>query len=282
MRRYLFIVAVLSVIAYTILWYAFPRSVSTSELSVYVLDVGQGDAIYVRAPDGSDVLIDGGPRGSLLSPLQQVMPFDDRKIDVLIVTNPDTDHYAGFLDLLKEYEIGIVVEAGTRSGTKTYQEFESRIAEKQIPKLIAQKGMRIILDQDSMVVFEVLFPDRDVSVFSTNDGSMVGTLSYGSRHFLFTGDATSYTESLLLTHPEKLDADVLKVGHHGSRTSTSSAFLRAVTPAYSLVSTGKNNRYGHPHPEVTSRLKKLGTTMLGTYENGTILCTTDGSALVCK
>jgi beta-lactamase superfamily II metal-dependent hydrolase len=280
MRRYLSIVAVLSFVAYTILWYAFPKQVSSDELFVYVLDVGQGDAIYVRAPDGSDMLIDGGPRGALLLPLQKVMPFDDKKVDVIVVTNPDTDHYAGFLDILKEYEVGAIIEAGTTSNTKTYQEFETLISEKEIPRLIAKKGMQIVLDRGKNVSYEVLFPDRDVSNFTTNDGSIIAKLSYGAKSFLLTGDATAYTESLVSN--ETIDSDVLKVGHHGSRTSTSTSFLEATTPEYAIISASKNNRYGHPHPEVISRLKKIGVPVLGTYDTGTVVCITNGVTLSCN
>jgi beta-lactamase superfamily II metal-dependent hydrolase len=280
MRRYLSIVAVLSFVAYTILWYAFPKQVSSDELFVYVLDVGQGDAIYVRAPDGSDMLIDGGPRGALLLPLQKVMPFDDKKVDVIVVTNPDTDHYAGFLDILKEYEVGAIIEAGTTSNTKTYQEFETLISEKEIPRLIAKKGMQIVLDREKNVSYEVLFPDRDVSNFTTNDGSIIARLSYGAKSFLLTGDATAYTESLVSN--ETIDSDVLKVGHHGSRTSTSTSFLEATTPEYAIISASKNNRYGHPHPEVISRLKKIGVPVLGTYDTGTVVCITNGVTLSCN
>jgi competence protein ComEC len=284
MRRYFFIIAVLALLTYTVLWYAFQSGTLSNELKVYLLDIGQGDAMYIRAGDGSDMLIDGGPKGSLVQPLEAVLPFGDKEINVLVVTNPDADHYAGFIDLLKEYTVDLVIEPGTQSKTKTYAEFESLVAEKKIPKLIARKGMRILLDQTNGVEYDVLFPDRDVSSFTTNDGSIIAKLLYGTRSFIFTGDATAYTESLVLANSqsELLKSDVLKIGHHGSRTSTTNNFLEAVAPTYALISAGVHNKYGHPHPEVISRLKKFGVQILGTYESGTILCTTDGTALSCN
>lgn len=289
MNKTFIILAVLATFTYCIFWYAFPKNIYSNELSVYLLDIGQGDAMYVRAPDGSDMLIDGGPAGyrsetPLLRELKTVMPFDDKHIDVLVVTNPDADHFAGFNDLLKSYTVGAVIEPGTHSDTKTYKIFESLVAEKKIPKVIARKGMRVVLDKNKGIEYDVLFPDRNVSVFSRNDGSIVGKLVYNKKSFILTGDATSYTESLVLASNSKetLKSDVLKIGHHGSRTSTSQKFLQTVAPVYAIISAGRNNRYGHPHLEIINRLKNFGAQILGTYQNGTITCMTDGVILTCN
>ncbi len=283
MRRYLFIVLLIGFCVFGVLWYAFPKHTVGNDLKVYLLDIGQGDAMYVLAPDGSDMIVDGGPKGSLLTPLQKVLPFGDREINVIVVTNPDTDHYAGFLELLKEYQVDTVILPATHSKTKTWADFESLVAEKKIPTVIASRGMRVLLDRDHGVEYDVLFPDRDVSSWTSNDGSTVGKLVYGARSFMLTGDATAYTESLLLSGKDTaiLKSDVLKVGHHGSRTSTSEAFLKAVLPTYAIISAGVHNKYGHPHQEVISRLQAFGAQILGTYERGSILCTTNGASLNC-
>jgi competence protein ComEC len=255
----------------------------TTELRVSVLDVGQGDAIYIEAPNGRTMLVDGGPRGSLVAPLKAAQTIPKKHIDVFVLTNPDADHFAGILDLVKTYSIGVVVESGTRSTSKSYQSFDRLVTEEKIPRLIAKRGMGIVLDQKQNIKFSVLFPDTSVSGWSHNDASIVGRLTYGSRSFMFTGDATALTESIVRVRNDReiLKSDVLKIGHHGSRTSTSEAFLDAVSPTYAIVSYGMGNTYGHPHREVVDRVRARDITLLETAKEGTVTCTTDGEKLEC-
>ena len=251
-------------------------------LRVAFLDVGQGDAIYIEAPNGNQILIDGGPGNALLPALSEVMPFGDRSINVLVVTNPDTDHYSGFINLLKSYEVGAVVQPGTRTATTTYAKFRADIASHGITEVRAWRGMRIDIDRENGVVFEVLFPDRDVSSWSPNDGSLAGILTYGMTKIFFTGDGSQRTEGLVLSgNPSSmLRSDILKVGHHGSRTSTGATFLRAVAPEYAVISAGDENKYGHPHQEVLKTLVESGTTVLRTDMLGTIIFTSDGDSFI--
>lgn len=253
----------------------------TSNLKVSLLDIGQGDAMYIEAPNGRQMMVDGGPRGVLKNILPTVMPYGDTSIDVLVITNPDVDHFAGYIDIVKKFDIGIVIEPGTLSPSKTYAEFESLIKQKHIPKIIARKGMTIDLDQDRGVRYTVLFPDQDVSNWKRNDGSLVGKLTYGTRSFMLTGDADFVTESVLFLHtkPEILQSDILKVGHHGSKTSTSNAFIEAVKPAIAIISAGENNRYGHPTTETLARLSTHQVETHVTKDEGTISYSTDGTIL---
>lgn len=248
-------------------------------LQVSFLDVGQGDAIYIQAPNGHQMIIDGGKAGTLLEPLSVVMPFGDRSVDVIMITNPDADHYAGFLDLLDGYTVGAVVESGTHSDTTTYKTLGQKIDEQKIPRLLARKGMRIVLDAEHGVEFQVLFPDREISGWSRNDGSIMGVLTYGTTKVFFTGDGTTTTENavMLRTNEEVFKSDILKVGHHGSRTSTSDAFVKAVAPKYAVISDGKKNSYGHPHAETLATLARYGVEILRTDQLGTITFVSDGS-----
>lgn len=194
------------------------------------------------------------------------MPFGDRSIDILLVTNPDADHFAGFIELLEEYYVGVVIELGTISNTKTYQDFENLLEEKNIPRILARKGMQVTLDTEREILFDVLFPDRDVSSWSRNDGSIVGVLSWGSSDILFMGDATIKTERMFKHLP---DVEIIKIGHHGSKTSTSEQLLRISKPEYAVISVGEGNTYGHPHDEIIRRLESievLRTDILGTVE----------------
>ncbi len=143
--------------------------------------------------------------------------------------------------------------------------------------------MKILLDAEHNVYFEILYPDRDVSKMDTNDASIVGVLHYGRTTFLLNGDAPQDVEHILVTTRKKdIDVDVLKLGHHGSRTSSSEEFIKATTPDYGIVSAGLNNEYGHPHKEVIALLEKYKIPMLKTFELGTIHFVSDGNKVTLE
>lgn len=241
-----------------------------------MLDIGQGDALFVESPSGIQMLVDGGPIHSILAPLSKVMPLYDKKIDVLMITNPDADHIGGFIDILKNYEVSYIIEPGTFNKSKTYATIEQLVKEKNVKKIIATKGM--VLDLGSGVKDTILFPDRDVSMWSTNDGSIISKLTYGNNSIMLTGDATKMTEAIVLSEnsTQFLKSDILKIGHHGSHTSSSQAFIQAVAPKYALISDAKGNNYGHPHQETLDTLNSFGTKILRTDLLGTILFKSDG------
>lgn len=246
------------------------------KLTFSMLDIGQGDALFIESPTGTQVLIDGGPPRKILSQLARVMPAFDRSIDAIIITNPDQDHIGGFLDVLKVYKIGRVFEPGTYNDSKIYQNLKTEIKNKNIPDILARRGMR--LDIGGGAVIDILFPDRDVSLWTTNDGSIVGKLSYGKISVMLLGDATTETEKIILEeNPSNvLDSTVLKVGHHGSRTSTSESFVRVVSPEFALISDGKDNKYGHPHQDTLNVLASFGAKIFRTDLLGTIIMKSDG------
>ena len=241
------------------------------KLTFAMLDVGQGDALFIESPTGKQILVDAGPPGAVMKELSNRMPLFDRTIDMIIITNPDADHIAGFLDVLKNYKVGSMLEPGTTNDSKTYENLERMIQEKNIPKSLAKAGMNI--DMGGGAYLEILFPDRDVSSWERNDGSIIMKLVYGENSIMLTGDATVSTEQIILDkYPaEFLDVDILKVGHHGSYTSTRDSFVKALSPKYALVSVGKDNTYGHPHIETMDTLNKLGAEILRTDLVGTII-----------
>lgn len=236
-----------------------------------MLDIGQGDAIFIESPTGTQILVDGGPPRKILSQLSRVMSPFDHTIDGIIITNPDQDHIGGLLDVLKVYKVDRVFEPGTYNDSKTYQNLEVEIKDKNIPDILAKKGMR--LDIGGGAAIDILFPDRDVSLWDSNDGSIVARLSYGKTSVMLTGDATAETEKIILGEYSKtaLTSAILKVGHHGSRTSTSEAFVKAVTPTYALISDGKDNNYGHPHQDTLDTLVQFGAKIFRTDLLGTII-----------
>lgn len=261
-----------------LIWHSELEASPRKFLTVAILDVGQGDSIYIEGPNGGQVLIDGGPNRSVLSELGRIMPFGDTTIDVLVITNPDKDHYGGFLDVLEKFQVKTVIEPGTRTPNATYRELKRVVEEEGAEFLVAERGMSISLGDGA--ILRVLFPDRDVSDMSRNDGSIISRLEYGSTSVMFTGDTTKLIETYLVNHyPEDLPSTILKVAHHGSKTSTSKNFVDIVSPLYAMISSGKDNGYGHPHQETLDTLSRFGVSILRTDREGTIVFTSDGSTL---
>ncbi|MES2930553.1 MAG: MBL fold metallo-hydrolase [Patescibacteria group bacterium] len=261
-----------------ICYFAYRGEHKERYLKVAFLDIGQGDSIYIEAPNGKQMLIDGGPNAIVLSRLASVMPFGDRSLDLVLATHTDADHIGGLPAILGKYKVGSFIGNGAESDTKIFQTLEEKISKNKVPKITARKGMHIILDKEKNVYFDILFPDRDIGGLESNEGSIVGKLTYGESSFMLTGDATLYTENLIMqTHiAEVLRSDVLKLGHHGSRTSSSVLFLEKVDPEIAVISAGLHNRYGHPHPDIVERLSRMSIPYISTYEKGTIIFETDG------
>jgi competence protein ComEC len=221
------------------------------------------------------MIIDGGPNSAILSEIGKLMSWYDRYIDVILITNPDVDHYGGFIDLLKRYKVGLIILPDTTNISQSYKMLNEIIAEKNIKKITVKRGERVMLGRQ--VYFDVLFPDRDVPKLNPNEGSIVGQLVYGSSTIMFTGDSPNATqEFILMLDGVRLKSDILKVGHHGSRTSASESFVSGVAPNYAIISAGLNNRYGHPHKETVDLLEKLKIKQLTTFGLGTIIFKSDG------
>lgn len=250
---------------------------SRDGLMVVFLDVGQGDAVFIEAPNGNQVLIDGGPNKSVLRQLSKIMPFYDRSIDLVIESHPDGDHINGLVEVLRRYNVELVMESGVANDSQAYQEIQNIIKEKNIKNILARQGMKINLDDG--INIDILFPDRDVFGLETNTASVVAKLNYGENCFIFTGDSPKAIEQYLVSvYGENLNCEVLKIGHHGSNTSTSEAFLGYINPEYAVISVGEN-KYGHPHQEILDLLGRFGINILRTNELGTIKIKSDGENL---
>ena len=278
---YILLIAVIIILA-GIFYTIYSKGNQSKLLKVAFLDVGQGDAIYIEAPNGKQMLVDGGPDDSVLAELAQVMPFGDQSIDLVLATHTDADHIGGLSSVIEQYDVSHIIENGSSSSTRVFQNLENTIEKNNLERVIARRGTRIILDKEFNIYFDILFPDRDVSNFTeSNDGSIVGKLVYGQESFLLTGDATKYTENLIMRNetPDTLHSQVLKLGHHGSHTSSTQLFLEKVNPEIAIISAGKNNRYGHPHKDVLNVLERLGIPYFATYQEGTIIFKTDGVKL---
>lgn len=248
-------------------------------LKIFYLDIGQGDATLIEAPNGNQVLIDGGRTDNkVLYELGEVMPITDRTLDVVIATHPDADHVGGLPQVLERFEVGMYVESGNETkDTQIVKALEQTLSENKLDRVLGKRGQRIILDEEKQIYLDILYPDRDVSRVESNDASIIAKLTYGKTCFIFSGDADSKIENYILNiEKNNLDCEVLKAGHHGSRTSTSGTWIGFISPDYAVISLGKNNSYGHPHKETLATLEKFGAKTLRTDTEGRIEINSDG------
>lgn len=242
--------AVISVVA------VFSR-VNSYNVAVYFFDVGQGDAILISA-GSNQVLIDGGPSGIILEKLGRTMPFYDKKIELVVASHLDSDHISGLIDVMKRYEVERVMTTGAIETSQTAFAFNQIIEQKNIVKLGAFAGQKAIVYPG--VYIEVLYPFFNLEgkqVKDDNNLSVVTMVHIGEKTFLLTGDAEEAAERQLMIAGLDLEADVLKVGHHGSKNSTTDKFLSAVNPGIAVIQVGANNRYGHPSQRVLDSLSKV-------------------------
>lgn len=257
-----------------------PPPAGRAEMNVVFLDVGQGDSILIKAPDGQVMLIDGGRSISLANSLiiPQINAWGASQVDVLVVTHPDADHIAGLVGVLENFPVKLVALTGDEHPTDIYTRLLNNVRNKNISALEVRTGTTIPFD--SAVKLDVLGPDDDfVNRDDTNDGSIVIKLTYGQTSFLFTGDAEFAENQAILRHNLDVRATVLKLGHHGSRSSTDESWLRAVQPQLGIISAGAGNPFGHPHAEVVAALNNLGIQYIRTDEHGAITITSDGTQL---
>lgn len=252
------------------------QPVRDTAVKVFMLNVGQGDSFLVQTAQGKQLLIDSGRDASVLAQLAKVMPAGDTSIDAIIATHPDADHIGGLASVLERYSVGLFLTSQVDGTSTVYRELFGLIDQKKIPAYYVRHGMDLSLDNKT--VFSVLFPDRPTSNWETNTASVVGRLdvanpapSNDTSSILFTGDSPSTIEHMLAqTVPDMLTVDVLKLGHHGSKTSSSAEFLTATHPQLALISAGVGNSYGHPHTEVFDRLKEQAIPWVSTQDKGTV------------
>lgn len=258
-----------------LIWYAVIQESRNGLLTVSFLNIGQGDSIFIDAPSGRQVLIDGGANSVVLRELSKAMPWYDRTIDVMIPTHPDADHIGGLVDVLQRYKVGTIIHSDVEGDTATAKALVEGTEKEGAIKLVARRGQLINLGGGAYL--EVLFPDRSVKQVDTNTGCVVARLVYGKTSFMLPCDAPQAIENYLVRlNAEDLHSDVLKAGHHGSRTSSSELFVGFVNPSYVVFSRGCKNRYDHPHKEVVELFTRFGIPTLDTCTDGTITFVSNG------
>ncbi len=251
-------------------------------LVVSFLNVGQGDAIFIEAPNKVQVLIDSGPDAGVIQELSGVMPFWDRTIDMVIPSHADKDHIGGFPEVFRRFSVGSIYDTENSATTAIYEAYEAGRDDEGSPVRVARSEDTIILDEKEEVYLRVLFPNQDPGSLQRNDASTILQLVYGDVEVMLTGDAGSMIEEYLVhEYGTFLESEILKAGHHGSKTSSSPLFVSVVEPDFVVISAGKDNSYGHPHPEVMETLKNSGAKIFET-EYGTVQFVTDGKDVWSK
>jgi len=258
--------------------WAAALSAPDGKLHAYFLDVGQGDAILIRTPGGRTALIDGGADPTLLaSRLGQILPFWQRRIDLVAATHADADHLTGLIPLVERYRVGQVLESPAMGDGALAREWHAQLAAHQIVPLPASAGLRV--EFGPAICLEVLHPLAEAGPANNGDdnaNSLAMRLTMDRCQVLLTGDIDAEAERALLRRNAPLAATILKVAHHGSGDSSSPAFLEAVAPQTAIISVGNDNRFGHPAPEVIERIEALDCRVWRTDEHGTVEIVTDG------
>ena len=243
----------------------------TGQLKISYIDVGQGDSILIQQ-GSSNMLIDTGTNASTSSLISYLTNQNIKKINYLVLTHPHEDHIGGADVIIKGFDIGTVYMPKVTSNTKTFKDVVSAMNSKGLKATSPNPGDTFKFGNANCTILSPINSNsKDLNTYS-----IVMKIVFGNNKFIFTGDAQASNEEDMINKGYDLSADVLKVGHHGSNTSTSQAFLDKVKPKYAVISVGKGNDYGHPTAVTMNRLESNGIKVFRTDENGSIICTSDG------
>lgn len=252
-------------------------SFQRSELRVIFFDVGQGDAILIETPERHLILIDGGPDDTALDKVGRFVPFWRRHLDLVVLTHPHADHFYGLVGVLDRYQVDRVLWSGVACQEAACRLWEEALAQSSAEVVIARAGQRI---RSASTFLDVLYPLESQYRYlprDQNEPSVVTRLAYGQYRWLLTGDATARTENnLMAAWGDYLESQILKVAHHGSRSSSQEEFLGLVSPELAVIQVGADNRYGHPAEEVLERLSERMITVLRNDIDGDIKIISNG------
>lgn len=271
------ILVIVLLIAFDIfVWRAIVLRPETTVPEIYFFDVGQGDSQLINLPGGAQILIDGGPSSQRLAErLADVLPANDRYIDLVILSHPQADHYRGLVGVLKYYRVGAFISNGADNRNESFRLLKDLLREKGIPEINLAAGDRIVYGGNS---FSAISPSPEfLRSPELNNGSLVFLVDIGSSTALFTGDIGFEVENFLTANYD-VDADILKTPHHGSKYASGQAFLKEASPAVSVIQVGRNS-YGHPTAETLARLANVGSRIYRNDEDGTVKLVIDGGRI---
>lgn len=248
---------------------------SSGTLRVNYIDVGQGDSIFIQLPNNETMLIDAGEAYKSDNVINYLNNLGITKIDYVIGTHPHTDHIGGLEEVINTFDIGSIYMPRASSTSKTYEDLLTTISSKGLKVKTAKSGV-VVLDEDNLKL-EFIAPNSD-SYSELNNYSAVLKLTYLDNTFLFMGDAETLSEEEITS---EIKADVIKVGHHGSDSSSSLEFVKKVSPEYAIIMVGEGNSYNHPYQSIIDRYESVGAKVLRTDLDGNIICDCDGSTVTC-
>ena len=267
-----------------IIWLGFyseTRADTTkANLKIHFLNVGQGDSTYIKLPNKKDILIDGGPDNKVLTELGKVMDLGDRKIDLVILTHPHTDHLDGLIEVIKRYEVGEIWETKVQYPSKTYESWQKIVREKGIKDKEGIKGVEQNFDG---IKFSVLFPISSLenkTIDNLNNASIVNRLEYNQFSALFLGDAEKSSQTEIMDQAKF--TTVVKTAHHGSKNGINEDFLKIIRPVIAVISVGRDNSYGHPHKEALAFFNSLASQIFRTDQDSTVQVASDGQTWQAK
>lgn len=269
MRKFLVRFGLVLTGGYTLLFFCL-TGIGDFETRVWFLDVGQGDAIFVRVSTGETILIDGGPDDAVLHELSAVLPFYERRIDLVVLTHPHADHINGLVEVLKRYEVGRVMMTGVANGDAAYTEFLELVTGKRIPVSYARSAVDYRM---GAVIMDIVFPIEPMEgkrVENLNNASISMRLFAGGEVYFLSGDLELEGEAKILASGQDVSADVFKAGHHGSRTASSLELLERTGVTTAVITCGIDNRFNHPHAETVNNFMKLGMRIYRTDIDGRI------------
>lgn len=251
-RKAIFLLLIFFIILF-VLWDELPDH----KFHIYFFDVGQGDSVFIETAENHQILIDGGPGNLVLTELSKVMPFFDRSIDLVVLTHPHADHINGLIEVLNRYDVGNVLLTGVSFQEPAYEEFLRILREKEVFIAKPDEDFRF-----GEVYFDILYPFESLEgeyFENLNNSSIAMMVHYNGERILLTGDLeTEGEQELIEAYGKNLKADFFKAGHHGSRTASTYDFLLMVQPKTVIIQSGKDNSFGHPHPETLRNFKRIG------------------------
>lgn len=248
-----------------------------NKMIVHYIDVGQGDCILVQV-NNKNLLIDSGPTSNRVNLLDYLEKLNIKKFDYIIATHPHEDHIGNMDTLIRRYKIGSFYAPKVIHSSTTFENMIAALIDKNLKINILKKGSTgIELGENTSI--SVFSPEENINSDNLNDYSPIIKISFSNTSFLFTGDAEVSTETTIISENNNLKSNIIKIGHHGSSTSTSPDFLNSVDPSVAIISVGKNNTYGHPDSDTLSLLNSMNIKTIRTDINGSIIVVSDGNSI---